>query len=241
MQLPTPTGQLAEEQAKVQARFDTAVKAIETFHTGVSEDMLLKNAEFKELRTKLLKEAAGFYAELEKLLAGQTDAKSRKTLAKGYSQLADLTAKIGDQAQALELHRKALAIRRELAAAPSADIKTRLDVARSLEKVGGHLSGIGDMTAARAALEELRDMTERMEAHDPTEDGKVLLAHTHDLISGVLSGEGKLPEALESRAKGLALYRKLADANPANGQFRQWQAGTYAVTAMWLTQMGKAT
>ena len=29
--------------------------------------MLLKNAEFKELQTKLLKEAAGFYADLEKL------------------------------------------------------------------------------------------------------------------------------------------------------------------------------
>jgi hypothetical protein len=42
------------EQAKVQARFDTAVKAIETFHTGVSEDALLKNEQFKDLRTKLL-------------------------------------------------------------------------------------------------------------------------------------------------------------------------------------------
>ena len=67
----------------MQARYDLAVEAIETFHTGVSEDFLLKNAEFKELRTKLLKEAAGFYAELEKLLAGQTDAKSRKALAAG--------------------------------------------------------------------------------------------------------------------------------------------------------------
>src|SRR6516165_365186 len=105
--------ELAAEQAKVQARFDLAMKAIALFHTGVSEDMLLKNAEFQELRTKLLKEAAGFYTELEKLLAGQTDAKSRKTLADGYFQLAELTAKIGDQQQALAVHRKALALRRE--------------------------------------------------------------------------------------------------------------------------------
>ena len=33
---------LAEEQAKVQARFDLAQKAIALFHTGVSEDMLLQ-------------------------------------------------------------------------------------------------------------------------------------------------------------------------------------------------------
>ena len=69
---------LAEEQAKVQARFELAQKAIALFHTGVSEDMLLKNPQFKELRTKLLKEAAEFYADLEKLLAGQRDARSRR-------------------------------------------------------------------------------------------------------------------------------------------------------------------
>src|SRR4029077_16829749 len=131
--------ELAGEQAKVQARFDLAAKAIALFHTGVSEDMLLKNAEFKELRTTLLKEAAGFYADLEKLLAGQTDAKSRKTLAHGDFQLAELTNKIGDKQEALAVHRKALALRWELAAAERADVGTRLDVARSLDKVGGLL------------------------------------------------------------------------------------------------------
>src|SRR5579884_331875 len=44
---------LAAEQAKAEERFQLAQKAIALFHTGVSEDMLLKNAEFKELRTKL--------------------------------------------------------------------------------------------------------------------------------------------------------------------------------------------
>src|SRR5262249_26178215 len=44
--------QLAREQEKVEARFALAQKAIATFHTGVSEDALLRNAEFNELRTK---------------------------------------------------------------------------------------------------------------------------------------------------------------------------------------------
>jgi hypothetical protein len=55
------------DQAKVQVRFELAQKAIATFHTGVSPDTLLKNDQFKELRTKLLKEEAGFYTDLEKL------------------------------------------------------------------------------------------------------------------------------------------------------------------------------
>jgi hypothetical protein len=110
--------ELADEQAKVEARFELAQKAIALFHTGVSEDMLLKNAEFQELRTKLLKGAAGFYAHLEKLLAGQTDAKSRRLLAQGYLSLADLTASIGDQREAQFLFHRALAVLRELGSIP---------------------------------------------------------------------------------------------------------------------------
>ncbi len=106
--------ELAAKQAKVEARFELAQKAIALFHTGVSEDALLKNEQFKELRTKLLEQAAEFYADLEKLLAGQTDTKSRKALAAGYFQLGELTDRIGSKPEALAVHRTALALRREL-------------------------------------------------------------------------------------------------------------------------------
>jgi serine/threonine protein kinase len=51
----TRNEELAREQGEVQARFELARKAIATFHTGVSEDALLKNEALKELRTQLLK------------------------------------------------------------------------------------------------------------------------------------------------------------------------------------------
>src|SRR6516162_2917132 len=149
--LAAKNDELTDEQAKVQARFDMAMKAIALFHTGVSEDMLLKNAEFKGLRTKLLKEAASFYADREKLLAGQTDAKSRRALAAAYSQLGELTDRIGDKTEALAVHRKALALRRELAAAEGADVKTRLDVASSLLAVGWLLRTTGKPAEALSA------------------------------------------------------------------------------------------
>src|ERR1700733_9232010 len=167
-ELAAKNTELADEQAKVQARFEMAQKAIAVFHTGVSEDMLLKNDQFKELRTKLLKEAAGFYADLEKLLAGQTDAKSRRLLAAGYYQLGELTKKIGSQPEALEVHRQALALRRELAAAAGADVETRLDVARSLRMVGLLLDATGDKAGALAAWEEQREVSERVGAGGPS-------------------------------------------------------------------------
>jgi tetratricopeptide (TPR) repeat protein len=213
--LAAKNAELADEQQKVQARFDLAVKAIQTFHTGVSEDMLLKNEEFKELRTKLLKEAGRFYADLEKLLAGQSDEKSRKTLAAGYFQLAELTDKIGDMTQALGMHRKALAVRRELADVAGADVETRLDVARSLIDVGLLLSVTGDQAGAMSAYEEALELAQRVEAEDSTDAVRSVLAESHSCIGGQLSSTGKPAVALEEFGKALAIRQKLADHNPA--------------------------
>ena len=55
-------------RSRVEQRYDLAVEAIKTFHTGVSEDFLLKQDQFKELRDRLLKSAADFYGKLGALL-----------------------------------------------------------------------------------------------------------------------------------------------------------------------------
>ena len=73
-------------------------------------------------------------------------------------QVAALYAKSGDKQEALAVHRKAMALRRELAAAEGADVETRLDVARSLRAVGPLLDQTGDPTGALAAFEEQRDI-----------------------------------------------------------------------------------
>ena len=61
-------------------RFDLAVEAIRRYHTDVSEDFLLKQDQFKDLRDRLLRDAVAFYRKLEGLLAGQADARSRRAL-----------------------------------------------------------------------------------------------------------------------------------------------------------------
>ena len=55
---------LSAANAKVEARYNLAVDAVMTFHTGVSEDFLLKEEKFKELRNRLLKSASDFYGKL---------------------------------------------------------------------------------------------------------------------------------------------------------------------------------
>jgi serine/threonine-protein kinase len=77
-------GILAGVQARANERerqkFDLAMEAIAKFHTGVSEDVLLKQSEFKELRGRLLRDAQQYYDKLLDLLKDQPDARSRKEL-----------------------------------------------------------------------------------------------------------------------------------------------------------------
>jgi tetratricopeptide (TPR) repeat protein len=236
-ELDAKNTELADEQAKVQARFEMAQKAIAMFHTGVSEDMLLKNDQFKELRTKLLKEAAGFYADLEKLLAGETDAKSRRLLAAGYSQLGELTEKIGSQPEALVVHRKALALRRELAAAAGADVETRLDVARSLRMAGMLLDATGDKAGALAAWEEQRELSERLAEEAPSDAVRAVLAASYNSIGYGLSQTAGPAEGLASHEKALSIRQKLADANPSVTDFQRDLAMSHhnVGTELWMT------
>src|SRR5262245_8825625 len=216
-----------------------AVKAIETFHTGVSEDALLRNPQFQELRTKLLKQAAGFYADLEQFLAGQTDAKSRKALATAYFQLGELTDQIGTKPEALAVHQKALTVRRELAAAEGADGEARLDVARSLRAVGILLYYTGDPTGALRAWEEQRDIATALEAESPTDAVRAVLARSHNTLAVLLMETGKPAEALEAFRKALAIQQKLADANPAVAGYRSDLALSHNNIGMVLLRTGK--
>ena len=112
-------------------RFDLAMEAINLFHGDASEDLLLKEKQFGKLRGKLLTGAANFYGKLEGLLAGQTDPRSRASLGQAYFELAKLTDQIGTEKEAIEVHRKALGVRRELAARPDAFADPTVDVVRS--------------------------------------------------------------------------------------------------------------
>jgi serine/threonine-protein kinase len=136
------------------ARFNLAMEAIQSFHTGVTEDFLLREDKFKGLRDKLLRKAAGFYGRLEGLLKDQKDRSSRAALGLAYFELGQLTDKIGSKPEALAVHRKALAIRRELATASRSGVAAVADVVRSLRHVASLQEAMGDTSGAMASYDE---------------------------------------------------------------------------------------
>ena len=133
--LAASNDELARSKAAVQARYDLAVEAIKAFHTGVSEDFLLKQDQFKELRDRLLGSAQDFYGKLSALLGRETDSASRRALLASNFELADLIGKVGGKEDALKAHRAVLAGREALATEPGAGAAATVDVGRSLIEV----------------------------------------------------------------------------------------------------------
>jgi serine/threonine-protein kinase len=205
--------ELAAEKTRVQERFDLAMDAVRIFHTGVSEDLLLKEEQFQDLRNRLLRGAAGFYSRLERLLGGRTDRESRVALGQAYAELGTLTGRIGDTREALSVHRKALAVRRALAADRGADAAASGSLARSLLAVGSAHLALGDKAGATAAYREARGLAEALAAGGHDEAGSII-ADAHRESAFVLSNEGKSVEALAEMEKARAIHQARAAARP---------------------------
>jgi hypothetical protein len=152
--------ELTAEKEKVQARFALAMDAIRTFHTGVSEDFLLRERPFDALRTKLIRGASDFYRKLEGMLRGRPDPPSRKALGDAYFELGGLTARALATEEALALYRQGLAVRRALLVeAPDAP-SARADVAESLLEVGAMLEATGHPALALSPYKEAEALLE---------------------------------------------------------------------------------
>ena len=76
--------------------------AIKTFHTGVSEDFLLKEPQLSGLRNRLLESALHFYRKLQAQLQEADEPGSVAALADAYAGIARILYQFGSIRNALE-------------------------------------------------------------------------------------------------------------------------------------------
>jgi tetratricopeptide (TPR) repeat protein len=233
--------ELAAQQAKLDARFEMATKAVAALHADLREDILLKSRRFEELRMRLLKDAEEFYTDLRQALEGQTDSKSRRQLAATCFQLADVKESAGDDSRALALHRQGLAIRRELAAKPGADVETQLDVVHSQGAVARLLFATGNERDGADTLHEQHELAAALAAKSPTPSVRSVLATSLYRGARFIRDTGNTAEALAWTNQAVTLLRRLADDNPADAEihfgladalltmeYLQWDQGHWA-------------
>ena len=199
---------LSRSRAAVQARYELATDAIKTFHTGVSEDFLLKEEKFKDLRNRLLKSASDFYGKLGALLGKETDAASRRALLASNFELAELTGKVGSKEDALKAHRAVLAAREALAAEPGVGVAATADVVRSLIEIVGLLDATGQTGEALARCRRAESLLSGSAGTDAA--ARAARASCRWRLGWLLSDTGQAADALAAFRQALADQEALA-------------------------------
>jgi serine/threonine-protein kinase len=207
---------LREANRREQARFDLAMQAIRSFHAGVSEDLLLREPQFKELRAKLLRGAREFFGQLETQLKGQTDRRSRRAMARACDELAALTDRIGSKTEALDLYRRGLALRRELARDAPSDADAQVDVARCLLALGHLEYQTGHADEAVVAYRDAHRLLGGVNRPgEPARDFRDDLATCDHRLGDALAAMGFSARALVSYQEGRSVREALVREHPA--------------------------
>ncbi len=202
-ELARANAELAEEKGRVQRRFELAQEAIRTFHTGVSEDVLLREKQFDALRTKLLQGAREFYRKLEGLLQGQPDRASRKAMGKTYLELSLLAGKIEGLDTSTRIARDALAVFESLYREDPTDHEARreLGLAWNFFAVRRY-SQNGGLPEAMEAFRHAYEILDPLAQGEPPDvEARLELASACNLLSFLVSGLG----GRESRNEVIAL------------------------------------
>jgi serine/threonine-protein kinase len=215
--------------ARERARFDLAMEAIRTFHSGVSEDVLMRQKEFDDLRGKLLHGARDFYRKLEQLLEGERDRRSRAALGRAYFELGDLTEKIGSKEESLAVHLRALAVRQALLDEHPDDVELQAEVGRSLLARGMLLSLMGKMTEARASYQRAQAIFDTLVAAEPNVDAyRADLAACYHRLGNLLAETGHPDEAVKQFDSAISARVPLAASDRSSPEVKRDLAWSYS-------------
>jgi eukaryotic-like serine/threonine-protein kinase len=232
--------ELTRSHAAVQARYDLAVEAIATFHTGVSEDFLLKQEQFKVVRDRLLKSASDFYGKLGALLGKESNLASRRALWQANYEVARLTVAVGKREDALAALRQVLAAREALAAEEPSNPEIKADVERSLTAVAGLLADTGRTGEAEVTYRKAEALLVELASTiaEPAA-ARFALARCRSLLGSLLQATGRNDEASSLYRLARADQAPLAAAPEATAESRRNLSATITRVAILLASTGK--
>ena len=210
-------------------RFDLALKAIEKYHTGVSEDVLLKRPDLANLRKKLLRSALEFYRELEPTLTGSADSASRYNLARAYNSIAMITSSVEDPQQGMIAQQRSVEVFERLAS----DHPQDLNYSQGLVTSYGNLARAQHLTGSSKAAQETLELALNMQkiiAVEHATNSKVqdVLAQIYINLGNLQAELGETRLALKSLEFGLGIQRKLISANPKDARYNRMAAAAFS-------------
>ncbi|GIW96456.1 MAG: hypothetical protein KatS3mg110_4497 [Pirellulaceae bacterium] len=223
--------QAIRERDRADRNATRARKAVENYLVRVTENRLLKQADFHDLRKQLLLAALPFYQAFVQERSDDPHLESERGKAHRYLGL--LHSELGEHQQAISNHDQARQIFEKLAAEFAGVPEYRLELALSYNNLGNEFSQTGRPQEAEAAFRQAVAVGEKLLADfpDAAQYRQALAGSSYNL--GNLLHEGRrLHEAEAAYQQALVLRKKLAAAFPAEPQYRQELAMTHNVLGM---------
>jgi serine/threonine-protein kinase len=233
--------ELAASNERERARFALAQEAIRTFHSGVSDDILLKEEQFKALRTKLLRGAREFYRKLEGLLEGHQDRDSRLALAKSYCEVGELTRQLDAFAESPEVFRRAIDLLESLSRENPADPEPRRTLAFGLRSLGTVEAGFGRDAAALPLFGRSRDLLRTLSEASPRDaELGIDWAQAEMYVESSLAGNDRpTAERLEAVERARSILETAMGAAPASAKMQSAITDLYSSMASALQDAGR--
>ena len=229
-----------ERQAKVKAEenFQLARKAVDRYHTEVSESVLLHEPMMEPLRKKLLEAAQEYYDKF--VQERGNDPTVRAELGKATFRLAQITGDIGSKKKAVELHEKAVKI---FATLPVADVtaQTRSDLAACYHHLGRLHRIIDQLAKSEEYYKKALSLWEPLVKDNAKEDRyQAGLARTEMGLGNVHQVARRLDVAEIDYKKAIAGWEALARAHPETPEYQRDVATCYSdIAVAYKSQPGK--
>jgi tetratricopeptide (TPR) repeat protein len=232
---------LAASNERERARFALAQDAIRTFHSGVSEDILLKEEQFKALRTKLLRGAREFYRKLEELLKGHEDRDSRLALGTAYLEVGELTRQLDAFAEAPEVIQRAVALFERLSDESPADPEPRRSLALALRALGTVVAGVGRDESALLLFNRSRDLFRTLSEAAPSDDQMRIEWAEAELyrVSSLAANKRPPGEQLEAAEQARSILNVRTGAEPPSSAMQIALMDVYSALASALEDVGR--
>jgi serine/threonine-protein kinase len=230
----------ARDQA--QARFRLARDAVAGYYRGVSEEVLLKRTEFRDLRRSLLKSAMDFYKDLAAVL--ETDQEFEPSalldLARADKVLARITREIASSGEALKAARRAQVHFARLVREQPGDPSFRRELAGTLTQIAFLQEDLGHPEEALQALQDALAVRQQLvQTQGATPEDRDALAGTYGNIGNLLDDTGRQSEALRSYRSALDLYEPLIADQPGTLAFERELARVQSNLALLLARIGR--
>jgi serine/threonine protein kinase/tetratricopeptide (TPR) repeat protein len=227
---------LAKQRAE--ANFALANEAVEKYLGTVTNNRKLKQADFHDLRKKLLESAIPFFQKLTEQKSDDPDVEAGR--GRAFGRLAKVRSAMGENEATLQDFEAEHAIFARL----TADFPTvpayRHDLAISLNNLGHSLNHLGKREEAETAYRQAQGIYQKLAADFPAEPKyRQSLANNHNHLGILLDDLGQREEAEALYRKAVAIAEKLVTDFPSKSVYREELAGNQNNLGVLLSDLGK--